>query len=61
MLSGKADKLLASIPPEDVQNAINKNMRGLSKAILLRAGVNKTLMARIGRSNKPACSVKSWL
>ena len=61
MLSGKADKLLGLIPPTDVQNAINSNMRGLSKAILLRAGVNKSLMARIGKNNKPACSVKSWM
>lgn len=61
LLSGKADKLLATIKPEDVQNAINSNMRGLSKSILLRAGVNNPMMARISKNSKPACSVASWV
>jgi hypothetical protein len=60
LLDGNGDKLLATIKPDEVQNAINNNMRGLSKSILMRAGVNKTMMSRIGRSNRAACSVAAW-
>lgn len=60
VLDGKADKLLANIKAEDVQNAINSNMRGLSKSILLKAGMNKAMMSRIGKTYKTGCSVESW-
>ncbi len=57
---GKAEMLIRDIGHRDVQNAINHNMKGLSKFILDRAGVHKSLIEKISKSNRAACSVAAW-
>jgi len=60
-LQGKVDSILAKINPTDVQHAINDNMKGLAKAILIKAGTPASFIVRAGRLSGAKMSVESWL
>lgn len=54
VLDGTADGVIASIPQEDVVNAINSNMKGMAKSVLLRAGIEKDLFDRVTKTYEPS-------
>ncbi len=59
-LQKKDEAILAKINPTDVQHAINDNMRGLAKSILIKAGVPTSMLVRAGRLSNAKMSVESW-